>query len=54
VREANPGVARCAFDDCPAWFEEAALFGVFDHVEGGTVFDTAAGVLEFGFSEDRA
>ena len=54
MREANPGIASCAFDDCSAWFEEAALFGVFDHVEGGAVFDTAARVLKFCFSEDRA
>jgi hypothetical protein len=54
VREANACVAGGAFDDGSAWFEGAVLFGLFYEEEGGAVFDGAAGVLEFGFSEDRA
>ena len=50
VGEAYARVACCAFDDGAAGFEEAALFGVFDDVVGGAVFDTTAGVLELGFA----
>jgi len=50
VGEAYAGVARCAFDDGAAGFEEAALFGIFDDVVGGAVFDAAARVLELGFA----
>jgi len=50
VREAYTRVACCAFDDGAAGFQEAALFGIFDDVVGGAVFDAAAGVLEFGFA----
>jgi hypothetical protein len=38
----------------PAGFQEAVLFGVFDNIGRGAVFDAAAGVLELGFSEDGA
>ena len=54
VREADACVAGGAFDDGAARGEEGALFGVLDDVEGGAVFDAAAGVLEFGFAEDGA
>ncbi len=50
MREAYTRVACCAFDDGAAGFQEAALFGIFDDVVGGAVFDAAAGVLEFGFA----
>ncbi len=54
MREADAGVSRCAFDDGAAGAELAAFFGIFNHVEGSAVFDTAAGVLEFGFAVDFA
>jgi hypothetical protein len=54
VREADACVAGCAFDDGAAGFEQAALFGVEDAVQGCAVLDAAAGILEFGFSEDCA
>lgn len=54
MRETDSGVAGCAFDDCTAWFEEPAFFGVFYDVEGCAVFDATAGVHELGFAEDFA
>ncbi len=54
VGEADACVAGRAFDDGAAGLEEAALFGVFDDVEGCAVLDGAAGVHEFGFAEDFA
>lgn len=52
VREPDAGVARRAFDDGAAGAEVALLFGIPDDIQGGTIFDTAARVLEFGFAED--
>ena len=52
MRETYTGVASGAFDDRATGFQEAALFGIFDDVEGGAVFDAAAWVLELGLSED--
>lgn len=52
--EADAGVSGGAFDDGAAGLEEAEFLGVLDDVEGGAVFDAAAGVLEFGFAEDVA
>ena len=52
--ESDTSVAGGTFDYCSAWLEEAAALGVLDYVEGGAVFDGAAGVHEFGFAEDFA
>lgn len=54
ARESYARVASGAFDNGPAGFQEPALFGVFDNIERGAVFDAATGVLELGFSEDGA
>jgi len=54
VGEPDAGVAGCTFDYGAARFEEAALFRVENAVECCTVFDGAAGVLEFSFAENFA
>ena len=54
MRKSNPRVPRRALDDRPAGAEEASFLGVEDDVQGGAVFDAAAGVLELGFAEDVA
>ena len=48
--ETDPRITRCAFDDGAAGVKEAAFFGILDDVEGGAIFDAAAGILEFRFA----
>ncbi len=52
MRKADARVAGCTFYYGAARLENAAFFRIEDAVEGCTVFDGAAGVLEFGFAED--
>lgn len=54
VGKTDACVAGGALNDGAARLELAALFGVLHYIEGGAVFDRAAGVLEFSFSEDFA
>jgi hypothetical protein len=54
VGEPDASVSGCAFDDGAAWVQESEALGIFDDEERGSIFDAAAGVLEFGFAEDVA
>jgi hypothetical protein len=50
VCETNAGVSSGAFYYGSAGLEQAALFGILDDVECGTVFDGAAWVLKLGLA----
>lgn len=52
--EAYARVTCCAFNDCPAWVQQAEALCIFDDEEGSAVLDRASRVLEFCFPEDIA
>ena len=54
MSEPNSCVTGRAFDDGTAGTEEACFLGGFDDIEGCTVFDAPAWVLEFSLAENFA
>lgn len=54
VGEPNASVSRCSLDDGASRLQQPLFLSIFDKPEGGTVLDTAAGILELGFAQDIA
>lgn len=54
MRQANARVSGRAFNNRSAWSQQSLFLSVFDDIERSSVFHTAAGVLELGFTQDVA
>ena len=50
--EADAGVSAGGFDDGGAFFQDAGLFGVPDHLQGDPVLDGPAGVEGFDLEDE--